>query len=308
MIKWFRRRFRGRTTLILIPPSAQQVNRFMVSPGLIMTGFVLVLSFLVLTGAVGYLYFNGQAEIRNVKALQDDNRQKQETIASLSREIERIEIEQQSLAFKQQELRRMMGLEPDENYEKESLPYGQGGPDEIGDDGDIGDSMETVVKIEDLKEKYYNQKTVLDELIARVGKNQDYFRSIPNSWPVKGELTSTFGYRQCPFGGNRETFHNGIDIACDTGTKVTAAADGVVTQAGWEGVYGRVIVVDHGYGIKTLYGHNNSLSVQVGDKVCKGQLIALSGNSGRSTGPHLHYTVMRYGQAIDPMLYLPRSE
>ncbi|MGI6433961.1 MAG: peptidoglycan DD-metalloendopeptidase family protein [Syntrophomonadaceae bacterium] len=303
MIRWFKKQFRGRITFILIPPSAHQPNRFMLSPAIMMMGLIAGLSFLIIASTVAYLYFQGQADIRNVQAIQDDNRRKQKTIQSLNEEIQLIEAEQQNLDRKQKELQKMMGIKPAESTSAEPLRGGQGGSDEAVSSSD---DVEALVKIQDIKTRLYRQEFELDELMARVSNNQDYFRCIPNGWPVKGELTSAFGYRQSPFGRSRETFHNGIDIACNGGSEVLAAGDGLVTRAGWEGVYGRAIVIDHGYGLQTMYGHNARLMVEEGDQVYKGQVIALSGNSGRSTGPHLHFTLMRYGQAIDPMVYLPR--
>lgn len=303
MIHWLKKHIRGRITFIIVPPSVQQPSRFMLSPAIMMTGLIAALSFLVMASTVAYLYFQGQADIKNAQAIQDDNRLKQETIQSLDEEIKIIEAEQRTIDRKQQELQKMMGIKPAENTAIEPSRGGKGGSDEAVRNSD---DVEALEKIQALKTRLYRQEFELDELMARVSDNQDYFRCIPNGWPLKGELTSDFGYRSSPFGRSRETFHNGIDIACNVGCEVLAAGDGVVTKAGWEGVYGRAIVIDHGYGLKTMYGHNSRLMVQEGEQIYKGQVIALSGNSGRSTGPHLHFTLMRYGQALDPLVYLPK--
>lgn len=303
MIRWFKKHIRGRITFIVVPPSTQQPSRFMLSPSIMMTGLIAAVSFIVLACTVAYLYFQGQSDIRNVQAIQDDNRLKQETIQTLDEELRLIEAEQQNIDRKQQELQKMMGIKPAENTSAEPSRGGRGGADEtLGS----SDNIEAMEKIQLIKTRLYRQEFELDELMARVSNNQEYFRCIPNGWPLKGELTSDFGYRKAPFGRSRESFHNGIDIACNAGSEVSAAGDGVVTKAGWESVYGRAIVIDHGYGLETMYGHNARLMVQEGDQVYKGQVIALSGNSGRSTGPHLHFTLKRYGQAIDPLVYLPK--
>ena len=116
-------------------------------------------------------------------------------------------------------------------------------------------------------------------------------------WPVHGILTSGFGWRW-------GRMHEGIDIAVGSGTPVVAAAAGTVIVAGWMGGYGNLVVVDHGGGISTAYGHNTSVTAGVGQQVAQGQLIAYSGNTGHSTGPHVHFEVRINGGAVDPMGYL----
>jgi murein DD-endopeptidase MepM/ murein hydrolase activator NlpD len=116
-------------------------------------------------------------------------------------------------------------------------------------------------------------------------------------WPVHGVLTSGFGWRW-------GRMHEGVDIAVSNGTPVVAAKAGVVIVAGWMGGYGNLVVVDHGGGVATAYGHNTSVTVGVGQEVAQGQLIAYSGNTGHSTGPHVHFEVRINGGAVDPMGYL----
>ena len=116
-------------------------------------------------------------------------------------------------------------------------------------------------------------------------------------WPVHGVLTSYYGWRW-------GRMHEGIDIAVSNGTPVVAAAAGTVIVAGWMGGYGNLVVVDHGGGVSTAYGHNTSVAVGVGQQVVQGQLIAYSGNTGNSTGPHVHFEVRINGSAVDPLGYL----
>ena len=116
-------------------------------------------------------------------------------------------------------------------------------------------------------------------------------------WPVHGILTSYFGWRW-------GRMHEGIDLAVGNGTPVVSAAAGTVIVAGWMGGYGNLVVVDHGGGIATAYGHNTSVTVGVGQQVAQGQLIAYSGNTGHSTGPHVHFEVRVNGSPVDPLGYL----
>ncbi len=116
-------------------------------------------------------------------------------------------------------------------------------------------------------------------------------------WPVHGVLTSPFGWRW-------GRMHEGIDLAVPSGTPVVAAAAGTVIVAGWLGGYGNLVVVDHGNGISTAYGHNTSVAVSVGQSVAQGQLVSYSGNTGHSTGPHVHFEVRVNGSPVDPLGYL----
>jgi murein DD-endopeptidase MepM/ murein hydrolase activator NlpD len=119
------------------------------------------------------------------------------------------------------------------------------------------------------------------------------------SWPVTGTITSPFGWRSNPFGGSPE-FHQGLDIAAPTGTTVTAAAAGTVIMAQWYGGYGNYILIDHGGGYSTGYGHLSAIYVSNGQSVSRGQAIGAVGSTGQSTGPHLHFEIRIAGKPVDP--------
>jgi murein DD-endopeptidase MepM/ murein hydrolase activator NlpD len=123
-------------------------------------------------------------------------------------------------------------------------------------------------------------------------------------WPVEGLLTSLYGTREDAMGGGFTQFHAGIDISVPSGTPVRAAQEGLVVFAGYSGAYGKVIKLDHLNGFSTLYAHNSRILVHVGQMVKGGQVISLSGSTGRSTGPHLHFEVQREGWPEDPLEYL----
>jgi len=129
----------------------------------------------------------------------------------------------------------------------------------------------------------------------------------PHAWPTEGGwISSRYGMRIDPFNGGRE-MHRGLDIANRFGAPVLAASRGIVTFAGKMQGFGNMIDIDHGYGYVTRYGHMSSITVRAGDTVADGQLIGRIGSRGRSTGPHLHYEVHRYGRSINPGKYLPRG-
>jgi murein DD-endopeptidase MepM/ murein hydrolase activator NlpD len=126
------------------------------------------------------------------------------------------------------------------------------------------------------------------------------FAVTPSIWPLYGRIVSGFGYRYYPWRG----MHTGIDITGWYGNPVRVAANGVVSFAGWKGGFGKCVIVDHGYGVKTLYGHNSKIMVSTGQHVSKGQIISQVGATGFATGPHLHYEIQKNNFAISPMRYL----
>jgi murein DD-endopeptidase MepM/ murein hydrolase activator NlpD len=126
---------------------------------------------------------------------------------------------------------------------------------------------------------------------------------VPTLWPVVGQITGHFGERLDPFSGEG-AFHAGMDIASHYGDGVRATADGIVEEVGERAGYGRLIVVDHGFGVSTWYGHLSGFNVQSGMHVKAGDVIGYEGNSGRSTGPHLHYEVRIYNTPVNPWRYL----
>ncbi len=133
-------------------------------------------------------------------------------------------------------------------------------------------------------------------ILPETGGSVGHFR-----WPCHGRITSSYGYRRSPFRRRRSVFHSGIDIGAPRGTPVVASASGVVSHAGWMSGYGKTVIIQHGGGVSTLYGHNSSLLVGVGRSVSRGQIIARVGSTGRSTGNHCHFEIRRGGRPTNPM-------
>jgi len=148
-----------------------------------------------------------------------------------------------------------------------------------------------------------NQKKSFESLFNNLEDQRNLLAATPAIRPTDGWISSTFGYRTSPFTGLRE-FHQGLDIAARKGTPVLAAADGVVTFAGTKGLMGKLIVIHHGHGMVTRYAHIHKMLKKRGDAVKKGDTIALVGNTGRSTGSHLHYEVHLDGIPVNPAKYI----
>lgn len=136
-----------------------------------------------------------------------------------------------------------------------------------------------------------------------LSRQRDIYHSTPKGWPAEGRITSPFGQREHPKSGEDE-FHTGMDIAAEPGTIVKATADGIVSFAGWSGGNGNLVVVEHGAGFSTLYGHNKMVDVRVGRKVKRGDTIGYMGSTGNSTGPHVHYEVWLEGRPQNPQKYI----
>ena len=146
----------------------------------------------------------------------------------------------------------------------------------------------------------------LNRVMAELEEFRALGRALPSIWPAEGKLTSGFGWRRNPFGRTWK-FHSGIDIAGKRGTPIYSPARGKVSSVSYNSGYGRMLEIDHGFGIKSVYAHCNSIRVREGDEIKRGDLVATIGNTGRSTGPHLHFELRLDGHPVDPMDYLPRE-
>lgn len=155
-----------------------------------------------------------------------------------------------------------------------------------------------------LSQEFAEQEDTLSALQEYLITSDNITGAIPSGRPVEeGWISSFYGYRIDPFNG-KKVFHGGLDFAGKTGSAVISVADGIVSWAGMRGGYGGLVEIDHGNGYLTRYAHNKSLEVAAGDRVSKGDVIALLGSTGRSTGPHVHFEVLRDGKPVNPFNYI----
>ena len=166
--------------------------------------------------------------------------------------------------------------------------------------------MEFVGSLElpDLIEELQKARQEVEEIKEYLLAQKDVYVSTPKGYPVSNyRVTSTYGKRQDPMGEGVK-FHSGVDLACDNGTPIFATADGIVSHSGWSAGSGNVVVLEHGLGFSTIYAHNKSNTVKVGNQVRRGDIIGYVGATGRTTGPHVHYEVLKNGKNINPAPYL----
>ncbi|MFQ5932433.1 MAG: M23 family metallopeptidase [Nitrospiraceae bacterium] len=239
------------------------------------------------------------------------------------------DLKRRMLAMKEvnQQLRVMLGIE---ERKPQDLISGQGGeetpivesqqgppakaeeselqtPDQVSlTEGDAAEDPLTRKVQQDLtwlESQANDQERALQELTEAAKKKSARWAALPSIWPVKGWITSRFGPRLSPFTDQR-AFHNGLDIGARPNTPIKAAAAGRVRATGFDSMMGNLVLLDHGYGKQTEYAHLSKILVKRGQKVKRGDAIGLLGNTGHSTGPHLHYMVKVNGRAVNPLTYI----
>ena len=218
------------------------------------------------------------------------NREQQQVIHSFANETKRVDEAIAALIEEDAQLRKILGLKDWKNKIKLS-----GASNEYaGPEAKISSEFKKAdLKLTDRKESFEELKQWVSEVRRR-------YASTPSRWPVYGRIVSRFGYRVYPWRG----FHTGLDLNGRYGAPIYVTGDGVVKFVGWRRGYGRTVIVDHGYGTETLYAHTSKYVVEAGQKVRKGQLIAYVGNTGYTTGPHLHYEVRKANKPVNPIAYL----
>jgi murein DD-endopeptidase MepM/ murein hydrolase activator NlpD len=216
----------------------------------------------------------------NQRLRAENERQKQE-LEKLNNRVEKVEDTSRKLAEKS-------GV-----ITEESVTPGSGGPELPLDEMGLATLASKMSRLEENMRSY-------EDILRQHGYT-------PTIWPVDGTLEGGFGGRRNPFGGPGYEFHTGQDIEAPIGAPVIAGARGEVSFVGWQNGYGQLVVIDHGGGLSTRYGHLSHIDVDLGQAVSRGQFIGKVGSTGRSTGPHLHYEVRINDQPVNPLQYLLSS-
>jgi murein DD-endopeptidase MepM/ murein hydrolase activator NlpD len=284
-------------TLIVVPHAKARFRKFQVSVRL--TRWVLVacgILVLFLFGILGhYTWMSVEvAELRRLRAENLALATKAKAYEENAGQLQAKVLQLQSMVSK---LGVMAGLD-------QSLP-----DPTIGGVGGLS-RMETTAPSVDIASSLSSLDQKVGSLTEKSSKLEAFFKdqkqllaSTPSIWPVRGYLSAGFGNRADPFTGQRD-FHPGLDVSTPRGTKVIAPADGVVVFCGEKNGYGNAMVIDHGYGVVTRYGHLDRFNVRPGQRVRRGDVIGFVGSTGRSTAPHLHYEVWVNDQARNPIQYI----
>jgi murein DD-endopeptidase MepM/ murein hydrolase activator NlpD len=295
-------------TFMFLPGPNQRVRTLSISKPVLKTVLVSIVALTLLSLYLFYEYNDVKDKVWELRSAREELMQQKAQVQGFALNL--LDYKRQMLLLRDLDtkLRRVVSLGP---RDRARLEIGIGGPDEISlqNLAQLGEKkQEEALKemhheLSELKGAASRQETSLQMLIEYFEDKRSLYASTPSVWPVRGWVTSPFGKRTSPFTGIL-TFHEGLDIAAQTGTPVVAPADGVVLKAGFSPGYGNMVEISHGYGIKTVFGHNSRLHVKVGQHVKRGDVISYVGDTGSSTGPHLHYEVRLNGLPVNPKKYL----
>lgn len=284
-------------TLIIVPHAKARFRKLQVSVRL--TKWVAGVFALAALGLVGMLGHYGRISlaVKELERLRVENKALLARTSDYEQNAGKLQAKVQTLERMVDKLGVMAGLEPGFVQPASVGVGGLTGPASLNPPLDTRLSLQTMDRSLSLLsdqsarlEAFYRDQTLL-------------LASTPSVWPVRGYLSAAFGNRPDPFTGRRD-FHPGLDISAPVGTRVSAPADGVVVSAAWSGGYGNALVVDHGFGIVTRYAHLQGFAVKPGHRIRRGDLLGYVGNTGRSTGPHLHYEVWVRDQAQNPIHFI----
>lgn len=317
-------------TVIVVPDETSPVRRFQMPRALLRHGIWVgaLVAMLCAAGVVDYVRL--RVEAVEVEQLRAETRRHRENLLSLSEDLTGLEQELARIQEFERKVRVIADLpaamaeaatDPGlEEVGPQGLPTGPAGgeagpwepppdPDRAGPgEGDPLDPA-AIVRIQRRAGRLFlrsrHRGDSFDGLLEQLDGKRHRLASTPSIWPADGWVTSRYGYRTSPFTGQRK-FHAGIDIAADVGTPVVAPARGKVVFVGRKGPMGKTVILDHGYGIRTNYGHNSAIHVELGQEVERGERIADVGSTGRSTGPHLHYGVSVDKRSVNPSDYIIR--
>jgi len=295
-------------TIMILPDETTRVRKYRI-PRTMVRGILVILAFLVL--GLGYLvtdYYGVKKMVAELDRLRLEARQQQQQLVTFAKSFDDLQGEMTRLRQFDMKLRVMADLDG-VVYPEQIMGIGGENPEPFNPlEGELSFQDQAIISsmnksLDRLKTEVSIQERSFQELVEYLEDQKSLLASTPSIWPVKGWLTSIFGYRTSPFTGRRE-MHKGLDIATRNGTPIISPADGLVVFAGREGGFGNMIVIDHGYGITTRYGHCSSLDAKLGQKIKRGDVIARVGNTGRSTGPHVHYEVAVNGVSVNPSRYI----
>lgn len=283
-------------TILVIPEGSHHVRRFVLRLWALRVAVGLVV---VLAAVLGYLSWEltrTRVDYAELSRLRQANFSQNKELRVLSQQLDDLRQELVVLAQNDAKVRVMAKLTSPKN---ESLT-GIGGPLEETTWDEVSDLQR---QIDQVRAAIDLHRSSQEEIQGFLNDQRSISAAKPSGWPTRGWITSGFGMRNSPFSGKRK-MHEGLDIAARTGTPVVATADGIVSRAETAPGYGKLVVVDHGYGYRTYYAHNSRISVKVGERVRRGQKIAEVGSTGSSTGPHVHYEVRLNNVPLNPRKFL----
>jgi murein DD-endopeptidase MepM/ murein hydrolase activator NlpD len=296
-----------KVTIVILPDGIRNVRQYKIPKIFIWLLFLFIISSGVFLSITFVDYYNIKKRAPKQAQLIKENKQKEAQIAALANKIDKINSKMVELKKFDNKLKVMVNLEPGEDN-TQFLAIGGSDPTLMDQGYSIEKAHQKLVRLmhqslDNLETEISVQTQEKADLFAFLESQKSMFACTPSIWPAKGWVSSRFGYRISPFTNEKE-FHNGLDISARTGSPIIAPADGVVASIVKSYGFGVLLTVNHGYGLKTRYAHLSKVLVKKGQAVKRGEKIALVGNTGRSTGPHLHYEVHLKGVPVNPQRYI----
>ncbi|MBU0651768.1 MAG: peptidoglycan DD-metalloendopeptidase family protein [Proteobacteria bacterium] len=294
-------------TLLILPKKDSSAKKIGLSSTLVKGVSIFMMGLILFVMYFSYDYIHIRREHAELKRLKQQTAEQKKQIDGLLTSLDQFAVKMDLLNQLDKKIRIMASLVT--GKDKEQL-LGIGGP--ASEENRLRSQMASDDKamiagigsqVGRLMDEAFAREQSFADLLARLKEKKSILDSTPSIWPVAGWVTSEFGKRSSPFGDEKE-FHKAIDIATRLGKPIRAPADGIVAEVAFLHDMGRMIRIDHGHGISTLYAHLSKATVRAGATVRKGDRIGYVGNSGRSTGSHLHYAVMLNGVPVNPRKYL----
>ena len=288
---------------MLIPNSEGILKQLNIPVALIYFGAFAVLVLVASSLFLSAEFFTTKVDQAELEQLRAENQRLQEKYEQLRWNLVEVNDRYTELVQKEIKIRTIFDL-PEINEEERMLGIGGPSAQDLGDISQFErDAVATEVEVDRILRLSRFELEKYAEIETSLLKVKDRLSHTPSIWPTRGWVSRGFGMKYDPFTGYKQ-MHRGIDIANRTGTPIIATADGKVVQVRNDSMMGKYLVIDHGYGFRTRYGHLSQFKVKVGQKVKRGDVIALMGSTGYSTGPHLHYEVIRNGKFLSPSKYL----
>jgi len=294
-------------TFLIIPQNKNSTKKITISNTFLKVVVVCVAAILLCSMYMYYDYLTIKREKAELARLRKMTREHKVQIQGLAERIDNFSQRMDELSQLDKEIRTLVQHD-DRRYKGQLLGIGGSISDEARIKSIYDNDQERVLSdirqtVDQLTDDAHGQKKSFSELITFLKRRKSILAATPSVWPVHGWVTSEFGYRKSPMSGMRE-FHKGIDIAARIGTVIAAPADGIVKEVSFDREMGRMVRIDHGYGMSTGYGHLLKITVQQGSMVKRGDRIGHVGTSGRTTGSHLHYSVMLNNVPVNPRKYI----
>ena len=287
-------------SLILVRPGVAKPLHLKISSSILYSGTIFIVFFVLLISLSAYTVFNEKNMDRQDRLLSVQVQKQERDLRIYEHKVNQLSLDVEYILAQEKDLGILLGTEKGGNRRQQQFKKKY---QKIKGDLSLKDPSVLKKRVKLLEDTLTQSRKKYANLFEVSNQYKKRFELIPSIWPTHGPILSHFGLRRHPF-TKISQFHKGIDIASMNGAPIKTSADGYVEFSGWAKGFGKTIVVNHGFGYRTLYAHCSHLKAQRAQKVKKGEVIAFVGSTGRSTGPHLHYEIRRWQKPLEPKRFL----